>query len=116
MRATLKYDTKHLYRVAMGPAAAPTEQSSRISLALSETFRVSGVPYPGNGLDYESLRVSAEGDMLTLTYIRHNYDAVEYDNVSERADSVELLIHRSSVTSGIPGVIAESIKFTIEED
>lgn len=116
MRATLKYDTKHVYRTPLGPAAAPTEQSSRVSLALSDAFRGAGIPYPGAGLDYESLRVGVEGDILTLTFIRHAYDAVEYDNVTQRADSVELLIHRSAVTSGIPSVIAESIKFTIEED
>jgi hypothetical protein len=116
MLATLSYDTKHIYTTAMGPAAAPTVQSSRVSLALSTAFRGAGIPYPSHGLDYNSIKVRLEGDMLVLSYIRHVRDTVEYSNASLRTESVEALIQKSSLISGIPGVIAESIKFTIEED
>lgn len=116
MLATLSYDTKHTYTTAMGPAAAPTEQSTRVSLALSAAFRGAGIPYPSHGLDYESIKVRLEGDLLILSYIRHVRDSMEYNNASQRTESVEALIQKSSLISGITGVVAESIKFTIEED
>jgi hypothetical protein len=116
MLVSLKYDTKHRYMAVMSPTTVPVEQSNRVSNAISEVLRGAGVPYPGGGLDYASLRFSVDNDVLALTYIRHNYDSVEYDNVTQRADSVEALIHRSAITSGIHGVVAESIRFIIEED
>lgn len=116
MLATLTFDTQHVYRTALGPASGPKEYSNRISLALSEAFRGAGIPYPSHGLDYESVTVRVEDDILILSYIRHVRDSVEYNNASQRTESVEALIQKSSLISGITGVVAESIKFTIEED
>lgn len=92
---------------AQGPSA--------VSFALGPLFRKAGIPRPGMDIDWNSVNVEKRDQSLCLTYRRRTVEIIEYDNVSLLAAAVESAIHRSAIDAGIPGIIPETIKFTIED-
>lgn len=111
--AKLSYDTEHTYRTSL---PGSDYCNTAISSALNDVFRGLGIPRPDFGIDYQSLKFRRDDDVLVASVVKHNIDQIEYDSVTDRTLAIETLINRSMLMAGIPGVIAETIKFEIEDE
>jgi hypothetical protein len=107
----LYYETEHTYKQFI----TYPDQETAVSLTLSELFRAGGIPYPG-GIDYEKVRVTSDGKTLTLHYVRTNTQERRFSDSKDLSRAIEEMLQTGSLLAGIPGVIPESIRFTITKD
>lgn len=111
MIMSLSFEREQSYRYLVGSPDRPVE----VSYAIGRAIRDAGILRPNVGVDYSSIRVTEESGDIVLRWRIRYFDSIQYDSVSQRIDTVELLIHRSGITHGLLGIIPETIKFT-EED
>lgn len=111
MLATLSFESEHYHRCPIDQPDSP----SAVSYALEQAFRGAGIPRPSSDMDFSSIRVTEESGVIVVRWRRKYFDRIQYDSPSQRTDTIEMLIVRSCLTQGIPGIIPETIKFTIED-